>query len=339
MNYSLNAGEWNSVFAVPSGVVDKYIKLASGNSLKLLLFLLRHGGTLFSDTELKEKLGFRREGELEDAALFWVQRGIIRTDNGSLSAASDDEDVQETLPEVDAAASMPTKPVRSSVKVISAQSGSIYTSGYVGSRLASEPELKWLYSEAEKLYGRGLRQPESQTVLMLVEHFGLPAQVAAMLLRYCFKIGKTTAGYIQTMAQSWSEEEINTVSAADERLAVLERRFTVEEQLRSAMELKTKFSSKQLGYIRTWSEDWGFSVDMILLAHEITQDRTGSMNFDYTNKILENWNSAGISTKEAVEQDSAAHKASVKSQPTKSGGKNSSIDVNSLMKDVLQKYH
>ena len=31
MNYSLNAGEWNSVFAVPASVVDKYIKIAGLN--------------------------------------------------------------------------------------------------------------------------------------------------------------------------------------------------------------------------------------------------------------------------------------------------------------------
>ena len=71
MKYSLNAGEWNSVFAVPSSVVDKYIKIAGGNSLKLLLYLLRHGGESFSEKELKDALGFRMEGELEDAAHFF----------------------------------------------------------------------------------------------------------------------------------------------------------------------------------------------------------------------------------------------------------------------------
>ena len=49
MNYSLDAGAWNSVFAVPAGVVDKYIKLADGASLKLLLYLLRHGGESFRE--------------------------------------------------------------------------------------------------------------------------------------------------------------------------------------------------------------------------------------------------------------------------------------------------
>lgn len=86
MKYSLNAGDWNSVFAVPSSVVDKYIKLANGNSLKLLLFLLRHGGEEFTEEKLNEELGFRERGELEDAALFWIQRGIVRYDNGLTTA-------------------------------------------------------------------------------------------------------------------------------------------------------------------------------------------------------------------------------------------------------------
>ena len=52
MNYSLDAGAWNSVFAVPSSVVDKYIKLADGASLKLLLYLLRHGGEQFTESSV-----------------------------------------------------------------------------------------------------------------------------------------------------------------------------------------------------------------------------------------------------------------------------------------------
>lgn len=340
MNYSLNAGEWNSVFAVPSSVVDKYIKLASGNSLKLLLFLLRNGGKLFSDTELRDKLGMRREGELEDAALFWVQRGIIRADNGSLTSSRDDESLQETLPDI-VAQPVEVKKGASSAKIVSSETLAAYSTGYIGERLKHDPELQWLVSEAERLYGRTLRQPESQTVTMLVEHFGLPAQVAVMLLKYCFKIGKTTTAYIHSVAKTWSDEGVDTVSEADERLAVLEKRFSIEEQLRGAMEMKTKFSAKQLNMIRIWHEEWHFTVDMILLAHEITLDNTGGMNFSYTNKILENWNSSGIKTKEGVQKEAEAFKSSSKATNKVGSSKSdssSSIDVNDIMQDVLQKY-
>lgn len=333
MNYSLNAGEWSSVFAVPSSVVDKYIKLAGGNSLKLLLFLLRHGGEIFTDGQLKEALGFRREGELEDAALFWVQRGIIRADNGSLTAAADDIPQQELLPEFTPQPQEEKKPAPS-LRAVSDNSAAIYTAADIAGRISSDSAIQYLFSEAQTLYGRLLKQPESRTVLMLVDHYGLPAEVAAMLLKYCFKIGKTSTGYIQAAAQSWADDNIKTAEEADAVLSKLEKRFSVEEKLRAAMELKTKFSQKQLGFIKVWSEDWDFNADMILLAHELTLDRTGGMNFSYTNKILENWKAAGIYTKEAAAQESAARKAPV--QNTKSSS--SSLDVGDIMQDVLKKY-
>ena len=48
MNYMINLGSWGSVFAVPSDVVDKYIKIASGSSIKVLLYFLRHCGEQLS---------------------------------------------------------------------------------------------------------------------------------------------------------------------------------------------------------------------------------------------------------------------------------------------------
>lgn len=339
MNYSLNAGEWNSVFAVPSSVVDKYIKLAGGNSLKLLLFLLRHGGEHFTDSQLKEALGFRREGELEDAASFWVQRGIIRADNGSLTAAADDIPIQETLPEVETPQTQPVQPTAasSSIKVGSDSGAAIYTSYDIAQRINSDPAIQFLFSEAQTFYGRLLRQPESRTILMLVDHYGLPAEVSAMLLKYCFKIGKTSPGYIQSVAQTWADDGISSVAEADALLTKLEKRFTIEEKLREAMELKTKFSQKQLAFIRTWSEDWGFSLDMILMAYEITLDNTGAMSFSYTNKILENWKAAGVFTKQAAEQESASRKSAKSTSKPKSDS-NSSLDVGGIMQDVFQKY-
>ena len=37
MEYKLNLGSWNSVFAVPSDIVDKHLKLAGAVQLKVLL--------------------------------------------------------------------------------------------------------------------------------------------------------------------------------------------------------------------------------------------------------------------------------------------------------------
>lgn len=336
MKYSLNAGAWNSVFAVPSSVVDKYIKLAGAGSLKLILFLLRHGGKSFTDEELREALGFRREGELEDAALFWVQRGLIHYDNSAniaMSAAAEQSSAQEELPEMQE--KTPAKPSASARKV-NDTAAAIYTAADIANRINTDPAVKYLFNEAQALYGRLLKQPESRTIILLVDHYGLPAEVSALLLKYCFRIGKTTPAYIQSVAQNWSDCGINTMSQADELLAKLEKRFATEERLRSAMELKTKFSQNQLAFIKTWSEEWNFNTDMIMLAYDMTLDNTGGMSFSYTNKILENWHLAGISTREAVQAEAEARRSNRK--PAAKQEAASSLDMDDAMQDVLKKY-
>ena len=329
MNYSLNAGAWSSVFAVPSGVVDKYIKLADGNSLKLLLYLLRHGGESFTEEQLRESLGIKRDGELEDAAMFWFQRGIIRMDDGELTPT--DDNAQEVLPEV--APEPEQKPA--SLRRVSENSGAaIYTAGDIAQRIKTDGAVDFLFREIQQLYGRPLRTPESRLALQVTDYYGIPAEVAVMLYKYCFKIGKTTPGYIETVAKDWVAENIRTVEEADAHLSKLEKRFSVEESLRRAMELKTKFSPTQLNYIKCWTEEWGFGEDMVILAHEITLDRTNGMNFSYTNKILENWKNSGVYTREAAEKDSQEFKSRSKKQPEG----NSSLDMDDVMEELRKQY-
>lgn len=345
MKYSLNAGEWNSVFAVPSGVVDKYIKLAGGNSLKLLLFLLRHGGETFSDEELKSALGFREVGELEDAALFWVQRGVIRYDTEKTVGDTDAFSPASVKPKNIVSAQLtldetaPENPadtrIASSVRKISPDSGIYVSGGEIAGRINSDPEIEALFDEAQKLYGRALRPRESQTVIALVDHFGIPAMAAAMLLKYCFKIGKTTPSYINTVAKSWSDDEINTIELADARISAMEKQNSVEEALREAMELKSKLTPEQRRFIAVWTEDWGFNTEMIMLAYDITVNSTGKASFAYANKILENWNNAGIKTRADAEQQNTARRQ----KNTEPSTANSSFDMDDVMSQIKKRYN
>lgn len=328
MNYSLDAGAWNSVFAVPASVVDKYIKLADGASLKLLLFLLRHGGESFTEEQLRDRLGIRSNGELEDAAMFWFQRGIIRMDEGELKPM---DITQEVLPE---AAEPEPEPQRSSIRKVAQNNGAtIYTSGDIAKRQQTDSAVKFLFREAEQLYGRPLRTTESRMVLQITDFYGLPAEVAVMLLKYCFRIEKTTPSYITRTAEDWAENNIRTVDEADAQLQKLEKLTSVEENLRRAMELKTKFSPNQIAYIKTWTEEWGFGEDMIMLAHEMTQDRIGSMNFSYTNGILENWKKDGVYSTEQAQRKALEFSGKYKSKKP-----DSSDSGDDIMDEIRRQY-
>lgn len=339
MEYSLNAGEWNKVFAVPSSVVDKYIKLASGNALKLLLYLTRHGGESFTAEILRAELGFEELGELEDAALFWVQRGIIsakNTKNASVLTAASSA-VPEAKPE--ASEKIPEK--RSSVVMAKP---AIISNGDIGRSIKSSPKIKMLFDEAEKMFGRTLHANERQTIAQLTEHYGLPCDVSLMLLHYCFKEDKLKPAYISKVAENWANEEITTVKLADEKIKALEKQSGVEERICAAMGLTSRPSASMRDFIKLWAVDTGFSEEMIMLAYDKTIDGAGKWSAAYASKILEGWNNLGITTPEAAEKaDEEYRKAKKPNAPAKqkvavSAGKKPSFDTDRLRSQIMSKY-
>lgn len=340
MEYSLNVGEWNSVFAVPSSVVDKYIKLAGGNSLKLLLYLIRHGGESFTAEILRAELGFEELGELEDAALFWVQRGIIRTqcskDAVTLTASAEKTDI----PLPTAEKSEEKKPTVQKAKPV------VISNGEIAELIKSSPETQILFNETEKMFGRPLHQNERQTIAQLSAHYGLPSDVSLMLLGYCFKQDKATPAYISKVAENWANEDIMTVQLADEKIRGLEKQTSIEKHICEALGIVSNLSASNRAYIKTWALDWGFGDDMIMLAYNKTLDGTGKWSFAYANKILETWKDKGITTpQEAEKADEEFKKANSTKKPAaskrpvmSSAGKTSSFDTSKLRSQIMSNY-
>ncbi|MDE7192530.1 MAG: DnaD domain protein, partial [Oscillospiraceae bacterium] len=160
------------------------------------------------------------------------------------------------------------------------------------------------------------------------------------LLDHCFRIKKTSIAYIQKCAESWSEDEINTLDLAEERIRLITRRGDIEDRLKAAMEIKSAFAPKQKEFIHTWSEEWGFGEDMIMLAYDITLNSTGKLSFPYMNKILESWRSEGITTAAGVQRKQEEYKTknpskkSFSARPAANSRGQSSFDVNEIMAQI-----
>lgn len=347
MEYTLNAGEWNKVFAVPSSVVDKYIKLASGNSLKLLLYLMRHGGETVTAEKLRSDLGFEEFGELEDAALFWVQRGIIRTnsekDSITLTAANTGTVSESHLEELPV--SEPAKHTMQKVRP------PVVSSGEIADRTKNSPEMRAVFDAAENLFGRMLRPSDRETISNLTGYYGLPCDVALMLIGYCTNLkekhGKTiSANYISKVAQDWSNAEIMTVPLADEKIRSLEKQNSIEDNICRKMGLTSKPTAETRNFIKL-AVDRDFSEEMIMLAYDKTVDNTGKWSPSYANKILENWKSAGVNTPlDAEKADEEFKKAngyaktssSAKRKNRAATPENSSLDIDEFEAQLMKNY-
>ena len=57
MELKVNSGVWGTMFGVPCIVADNLLKLATGEQLKVLLFMLRNSGRKLSDEEISINTG------------------------------------------------------------------------------------------------------------------------------------------------------------------------------------------------------------------------------------------------------------------------------------------
>lgn len=76
MSINIDLGAWNSIFAVPSKVVDEGLKFSDGVKLKVLLFVLRNAGRSVDDTEISKATGVNVT-DIPEALDYWVSMGVF----------------------------------------------------------------------------------------------------------------------------------------------------------------------------------------------------------------------------------------------------------------------
>ena len=268
MEFSLNIKSISSSFPVPCDVADKYIKLASGEQLKVLLLAVRELSDKIDVSGIAEKLRTDKT-TVEDALLFWVQCGII---------------VREETP-----AEKPEKQV-----VITAQMPS---RSDVITRGMEDEKIRLLLREAQLKFGRSLKNNESRLLVSLYDDYGMDVSVILLLLQHAASQKKANLKYIQETAVRWLKAGVETVKdgealivkEAKGKLAfgVVRRVFGLDDRLPSDKE--TEFSD-------TWVNVWNMSESMLKAAYDACIDSKTKISFPYINKVLEKWHKAGYKT-------------------------------------------
>lgn len=339
MNYNINLGGWGSIFAVPSDVVDRYIKIASGSSIKVLLYFLRHCGELLNDEIIATALSMNGE-DVKDALSFWVQVGLL-TQNDGVYTPSIIEPVkvkpQEKEPVMAAVSASVTVPSGvtaqqaefAAVKAVALRSPE-FSPAEIADTIKKDNKVDFLFKTCETLYGRPLKHTEQNALITITEHIGLPTEVALMMVDYCFSINKSSPAYLKETAMNWMENGITDLASAERQIAALQSKNVAESSVKSMFGINRALTQKEKDFVDLWFNVWKFNSEMVKLAYDINVNAKGQFAFPYISKILENWHSKGIAT---VEQANA-EKGNRQSQQ----GGNSSFDVNKIDELLLQDY-
>lgn len=329
MSMKINLGAWNSVFAVPSSVVDEGLKFSDGVKLKVLLYLLRHSGENISESDISKATGVN-ETDIPEAVDYWVLKGIFCKNDGVLEpehkAQTESEPIENAInSNTDVKAEKEEK--KTAPPVITRPQRPDYV--YVAQQLAVDEEFKMLVNEAQTALGKTLSNSDASSLLLLKNTCGLPVEVIIMLIQYCKSIGKSNIRAIETIGLSWSDSGVFSIEAAENKIKQAHRASQSFTVVSSAFGLKNTGSptKRQMEYADLWVNEWKFSPEMLREAYERCVDSKGSCDFRYINGILKRWNASGIFNKDDLNKSESSpqkYKSNVKNN------KNSSYNINDL---------
>lgn len=325
MLYKLNLGVWGSIFAVPSCVADR-LKLINGDHLKVLLYVLKNSDKLLTEEEISMATGVGT-GTVGDALIFWKNMEIIEESGGELIPKKGEPSsaTAEEKPPV----SQPDRRKEAEIRVkLTAEPH--YPPKEITENINKKQAFEHLCEIFQSHKGSAPSHTELNTLMILTEEVGLPAEVVIMLVEYSFSVDKATPAYMKKVAKDWYDSGIDSIAKAEERIQLLSSRNTLEGKLRTKFRMTSAFSSKQKEIIAGWAE-LSVSDELIDEAYEITLDKTGKLSFPYMDSIIRKWSEKGYKSLSDINGD----KLFSKPQQT---GEGTSFDIASLENSTYERY-
>lgn len=318
------ASIWDDgIINLPARLVDEYIKLASEYQLKALLYIFRRNGCATTQ-EIAKALG-QTVADTDNLLEFWVEEGVLSADGKAI----------EIEPQAEA-----QSPKEETVTVKKAISAPTLSPKDIVVILREDKSLQALVNEAQTVLGRTISSAEQAIIINMVNYYGLKAEIVLMLLGF-YKTQREKGlsisfSYINTMAKSWSDEGIDSIDAAEEKLRQLERSDRLWNEVTAITGIRHKKPTvKQRDMITRWFED--FDVTMITLAADIMKENIPEPKLAYINSILEKWKKANIKTPADVENEQREF-AKKKEKKAKNGGKLSakpSYDLEQIKQNAM----
>ena len=183
------------------------------------------------------------------------------------------------------------------------QSGgaSEYSSGELAEIMEKRIVSAQFIDEAQRIMGRIFRSHDTGIVVGLVDRFGFDEEAALMILSYVASKGKKTVRYAETLAIAFYDEGITDSAAVMERISRMEKAGETVSAIKKLYGIGDRaLTASEKKMFTAWTETYGYGIDVITMAYDITVDNTQKPVPKYTNAILERWYSEGLKTADEV---------------------------------------
>ena len=276
--------------------IDHYMVRANGEYVKVYLLHLRHmnqSSGYLSVSELADLLECT-EKDILRALRYWKSEGLL----DYLDDTPDDPSPKSTAPSP--AASSGLHDVQSGYMTSSIPANSVSDSAALASTTniqqyrsrKERAEFKELLFVAEQYLGKTLSATDIDQITYFYDTLNMSAELIEYLIEYCVENGHKSMHYINKVALSWHEENITTVNLAKTSSFLYNKNCYC---VLNAYGIKGRGpAASEIAYIRKWSEEYGFALEVILEACDRTMNSIHQPSFDYTDSILKRWKDKNV---------------------------------------------
>lgn len=232
MEIQFQEGIKAEITCVPNAFIDEYLAEASGEYVRVYLYLLRHLRENLKIHSIADALNLT-DYDIKRAIFYWEKRGIFKEGTAkaveeeirSEEAARHSEEVlhrkqANNFTKLSFFAEKNQKHLSLTEKNSSlAEQNVSFTQRNLlpieeKKQEINEEEFEGILYVAQYLLPGGVSRSHIQKFEYMVEYLGMSSELIEFLLDYCASIGKTSPRYIESVALDWHEKRIQTVKQA-----------------------------------------------------------------------------------------------------------------------------
>lgn len=266
---------------------------ATAEELRLLLALIEREGDAGDESALAESAGIS-VGRCRASLRFWLDAGVILED-GSSGRIIDEHPDRVGKGEL------------------------IEESGVKVAADIRNNNLKPLLDELAAIFERNLTTGEAKIVSGVATQYGVSAEFLITLAAYLKSTRGFTVAKLRDRAIALTDKGIDNLEALEIYISEKEKELKCEWEIKGILGIYDRnLVPTERKYFKKWSEELGFSGDIIREAYDITVMQTGGRSLPYMNEILVKWSEAGLKTPEECREYSEKTRPEQKT-PAKSG--------------------
>lgn len=310
---------------ISNDFIDHHLAQANGEFVKVYLFLLRHledPSSTLTVSKIADCLN-HTEKDIMRAFRYWEAAGVLSLGRETEGRAAETEvRKKSSQPSLSAPAEEEKKAGAVTAAAPAAEDNPDGSAGPVSDKAMADPlpdalpssgspaadtrpakaipldsfkaqkELKSLLFIAEQYLGKTLTKSDTDAITYFYDTLGMSADLVEYLLETCAENGHKNMHYIQKVALSWADDGIETVAQARQRSMNYNKNcYTVL----NAFGIKNRGPAvSEVTYIQKWTDEFGFTLDIIQEACSRTIAAIHQPSFEYADTILAKWHDGKV---------------------------------------------